>query len=406
MTKGLEEDYKEIFLDIACILKSWKKEKAVRALESCRFHARNGLRVLEQKSLMTISKFGYLDMHDNLEEMGKNIVRRLHPDDPNKRMVNHCRIAKQVWMCIVLTENGILMKLAGTPNALQYVDWLVLTKLAILDLHHSRLRTLDLGLTPNCESLFLKRCYDLVEVSIRVECLKLVSLDLNGTKLRTLDLSLTPNLEDCNELAEIHMPAASLKLKQVNLHNSKLRSLKRWQVPNIEKLSLQNCFDLRELHMPEGCPKLRFHYLSGSKLRTLDTGLTPDLKRLYLKGCSSLVELLDPSGCRKTLVYLDLSGCWRFKSFLFDKSRKPKFDSLPELDLIAESIDVCQLHRDNYLPKFRLRCVYIEYIPLGTGNLREDGIITPKWRYDLAGMSSTALCMLSPFPSSWRWVKC
>ncbi|PWA73438.1 toll/interleukin-1 receptor (TIR) domain-containing protein [Artemisia annua] len=72
----------------------------------------------------------------------------------------------------------------------------VLTKLTILDLHHSRLRTLDLGLSPNRESLCLKRCYDLVEVSINVECLKLVSLDLNSTKLRTLELSLTSNLEE------------------------------------------------------------------------------------------------------------------------------------------------------------------------------------------------------------------
>nr|GEX61665.1 Toll/interleukin-1 receptor (TIR) domain-containing protein [Tanacetum cinerariifolium] len=79
-----EEDYEEIFLDIAYILKGWKKEKAIKALESCGFHARNGLRVLEQKSLITISKLGYLDMHDHIEEMGKNIVRRLHPDDPNK----------------------------------------------------------------------------------------------------------------------------------------------------------------------------------------------------------------------------------------------------------------------------------------------------------------------------------
>lgn len=55
-------------------MKGWKKEKALRALESCKFHARNGLRVLEQRSLITISK---------LEEMGNNIVRRLHPDDPN-----------------------------------------------------------------------------------------------------------------------------------------------------------------------------------------------------------------------------------------------------------------------------------------------------------------------------------
>ncbi|GKD14034.1 Toll/interleukin-1 receptor domain-containing protein [Tanacetum coccineum] len=65
---SLEDKYKEIFQDIACILK-----------------------VLEQRSLITLisSEYEYDDevlvgMHDHTEEMGKNIVRREHPDDPNK----------------------------------------------------------------------------------------------------------------------------------------------------------------------------------------------------------------------------------------------------------------------------------------------------------------------------------
>ncbi|GJY50971.1 disease resistance TIR-NBS-LRR class family protein, partial [Tanacetum coccineum] len=81
---SLEDDYKEIFLDIACILKGQSKEDAIRILESCGFHARNGLKVLEQRSLITISTYGRLGMHDHIEEMGKNIVRRKHPDEPNK----------------------------------------------------------------------------------------------------------------------------------------------------------------------------------------------------------------------------------------------------------------------------------------------------------------------------------
>ncbi|KAL8239886.1 hypothetical protein R6Q59_016453 [Mikania micrantha] len=81
---GLEEDQKEIFLDVACILKEEKKENAIRILESCGFHAQIGLEVLEKKSLINISNNEYLGMHDHIEEMGRNIVRRLHPDEPNK----------------------------------------------------------------------------------------------------------------------------------------------------------------------------------------------------------------------------------------------------------------------------------------------------------------------------------
>ncbi|KAJ0751848.1 putative TIR domain, P-loop containing nucleoside triphosphate hydrolase [Helianthus annuus] len=74
---GLENDQKEIFMDIACILKGKKKKEAIRILESRGFHAQIGLRVLVQKSLITLSKVELYDeddveklfMHDHLEEM-------------------------------------------------------------------------------------------------------------------------------------------------------------------------------------------------------------------------------------------------------------------------------------------------------------------------------------------------
>lgn len=85
---SLEDEYKEIFLDIACMLKNKTKAKAITILESCGFHARIGLKVLEQRSLITLisSGLGYqvLGMHDHIEEMGKNLVRRKHPNEPNK----------------------------------------------------------------------------------------------------------------------------------------------------------------------------------------------------------------------------------------------------------------------------------------------------------------------------------
>ncbi|XP_076894599.1 TMV resistance protein N-like [Bidens hawaiensis] len=51
---GLENDQKEIFLDIVCILKGETKNNAIRMLKSCGFNAQIGLSVLEQKSLITI----------------------------------------------------------------------------------------------------------------------------------------------------------------------------------------------------------------------------------------------------------------------------------------------------------------------------------------------------------------
>ncbi|GKG03163.1 TMV resistance protein N-like protein, partial [Tanacetum coccineum] len=94
---ALEDDYKEIFLDVACFLKGWDKENLIRVLESCGFHARIGLRVLEQKSLIITTKAfhaEFIDMHDHIEEMGKNIVRGLHLDEPNKH--NRLWVQKEI----------------------------------------------------------------------------------------------------------------------------------------------------------------------------------------------------------------------------------------------------------------------------------------------------------------------
>ena len=81
---NLEDDHKEMFLDVACFLKGFPEDDAIRALDSCGFHATYGLRILEQKSLITFSNDGRLGMHDRIEELGKSIVRRSHPHEPNK----------------------------------------------------------------------------------------------------------------------------------------------------------------------------------------------------------------------------------------------------------------------------------------------------------------------------------
>ncbi|GJT54509.1 Toll/interleukin-1 receptor domain-containing protein [Tanacetum coccineum] len=92
---GIEEDCKEIFLGVACLLKGWLRDYAVIALESCGFFAEAGLRVLEHKSLITISEDGELDMHDHIVEMGRNIVRRLNPNEPERHRMMKLKI---LWL--------------------------------------------------------------------------------------------------------------------------------------------------------------------------------------------------------------------------------------------------------------------------------------------------------------------
>ncbi|KAD4982654.1 hypothetical protein E3N88_19325 [Mikania micrantha] len=98
---SLEDDYKEIFLDVACFCRYMEKDDAIRMLESCGYHARNGLKVLQQKSLITFNRRNWIMMHDHIVEMGKNIVRRDHLDEPHK----HSRLWVQEEIEHLLAKN-------------------------------------------------------------------------------------------------------------------------------------------------------------------------------------------------------------------------------------------------------------------------------------------------------------
>ncbi|GKC91194.1 disease resistance TIR-NBS-LRR class family protein, partial [Tanacetum coccineum] len=528
---ALDDDYKEIFLDVACILKGWRQDDAVIALESCGFHARNGLRVLQQRSLMNISYCGYLEMHDHIEEMGKNIVRRVNPNEPTRhsRLWNEEDIVDilandsgtQATKCIRLYAHKlnfeILMNgLANMkelrflhvntefiredevseeevsedqvsedevsnsnshefdphlPNALRFLSWegypfsslpktfqaknLVGLEMEFSDIVHlwkdgeekaclklrflkfsdSRLRTLDLSVAPNLETLILEDCDNLVEVHFQVapnlkelrifrcerleklhmpaESPKLRSLHLNDSELRALHLGITPNLEtltlrDCTHMVELRMSAECPKLVNLDLDNLNLTALHLGITPNLKTLRLNNCTDMGELLMPAECPKLvTLDLFDNQKLRTLDLGLTPNLRRLILEYCYDLEEINAPAECLKKLIYLYISHCGRFKSFEFDKERDlPEVVSLSQLHLIADT-GIFDPH--NTWSEFQFSCYYKEDSASSFGNLESLislGVPSESYSLEELSLQSTdiktlpdSICMLKHLKS-------
>ncbi|XP_029126224.1 TMV resistance protein N-like [Cajanus cajan] len=81
---GLDNLQKKIFLDIAFFFKGEDKDDVIRILDACGFYATSGVKVLEDKALITISYAGTIQMHDLIQEMGLNIVRG-GSEDPGKR---------------------------------------------------------------------------------------------------------------------------------------------------------------------------------------------------------------------------------------------------------------------------------------------------------------------------------
>ena len=98
---GLDSVDKDIFLDIACFFKGKDKDFVSRILGP---YAKNGIRTLEDKSLITISA-NMLDMHDMVQQMGWNIVHQECPKDPGGR--------SRLWGSdaeFVLTKNTVRAK--------------------------------------------------------------------------------------------------------------------------------------------------------------------------------------------------------------------------------------------------------------------------------------------------------
>jgi hypothetical protein len=81
---GLEEIDKDIFLDIACFFKGEGKSHVTNILQSLYDKQDIDIDVLLEKSLITISS-GILHMHDLLQELGREIVRRESPQEAGGR---------------------------------------------------------------------------------------------------------------------------------------------------------------------------------------------------------------------------------------------------------------------------------------------------------------------------------
>jgi hypothetical protein len=81
---GLEDLQQKLFLDIACFFNGKYKHGIIYKLESFGYYPDINTRVLEDKSLITISN-ETLWMHDLLQKLGHQIVRYESAEEPGER---------------------------------------------------------------------------------------------------------------------------------------------------------------------------------------------------------------------------------------------------------------------------------------------------------------------------------
>ncbi|KAJ4721611.1 putative disease resistance protein (TIR-NBS-LRR class) [Melia azedarach] len=271
----LDDKIQNIFLDIACFLKDVNRNFALEFLDACGFYAEIGLRVLVDRCLIIISD-DKITMHDLLQEMGRDIVRRECIDDPGKRSrLCHIEEILEVLRCNTETE------------AIQGIS-LNMSKDEEISFNFNNLKKMSnlrfLKIFSNVKSKIEESGYDSFEK--RYLQWKIFGFDDKGyifPKLRYLYWDGYP-------------------LKSLPIHGENLVSLALY-CSKVEQLwdGVQNLVNLKEIELA-GCEQL-------TKLP--DLSKAQNLEILMLHGCSNLVNSYSSVRFVNTLGWLGLFNCYR-----------------------------------------------------------------------------------------------
>ncbi|KAL1370031.1 TMV resistance protein N isoform X1 [Arachis hypogaea] len=253
---SLESNEKDIFLDIACFFNGQRLEYVKRILDGCEFYTEDGLRILIDRSLITVED-GHLRMHDLIQDMGRDVVKQEAPKDAAERS----RLWLREDVLQVLTENRGSSKIEGI-------------KLDCL------------------EENLISRAFEEMK-KLRILIVRNTSFSFGRihlpNQLRLLDWKGFPS----KSFPPDFYPK---KIAAFNLRCSPLVLKKPFQ--KFEHLTYMN-----------------FSYCQ-SITRIPDVSGAKNLTELILNKCKKLVKVDESVGFLPNLVYLSASGCIQLRSFL------------------------------------------------------------------------------------------
>ncbi|KAI5312221.1 hypothetical protein L3X38_041394 [Prunus dulcis] len=329
---GLDEMNKDIFLDVAFFHKGMFKERVIEILDCCGLYGHIGINALVQKSLLTIDiSNNTVEMHDLIQEMALEIVRRECSEEPGRRSrLCNCDDISHVFINNTATYKikGIALRMAR----LEMADWnceafskmcnlkvlefdnviisssprILPNSLRIIKWSRYPSKFLPSSFQPNFLIALKMRESKLVRLwDGRKDLPNLKKMKLFGSKnlTTTPDFSGIPNLElldfqFCKNLVEIHPSIANLKcLRSLDLgYCSKLKKIPEFsrQMKNLSTLNLSG-MSIEKLSSSIGC-------LVG-------------LSDLSLQNCKNLLGLPSEICNLKSLTELEVSGCSKIDKF-------------------------------------------------------------------------------------------
>ncbi|XP_052198222.1 disease resistance protein RPV1-like [Diospyros lotus] len=342
---GLNHEEKEIFLDIACFFKGESKDYIIDILDACGFCTHIGIRILVDKSLITILN-NKIDMHDLIQEMGWHIVNEESPKEPGRRSrlwyhsdIHHVlekNTGTEAIEGIILASSqtkemslnpGTFSKMSKLrllvvhniqlPHGLDYLS----NELSLLDWHGYPLKLMPSSFQPNRLVELKMRCGCLQQLwkgTMSLERLKYIDLSYSLYITKTPDFTQVVNLEKlilegCMNLVEIGPSIGAIKrLAFLNLKDCKYLKVlptSSW-LKSLQNLVLSGCSKLKNISQVLACTKCLIElYLDGTCIMELPVEHLNNLVCLSLRDCKKLASL--PSGTcgLKFLKTLILSGC-------------------------------------------------------------------------------------------------
>ncbi|CAL5431192.1 unnamed protein product [Camellia sinensis] len=310
----LDVEVKRIFLDIACffINMKMKREDAIDIFKGCGFKAEIAMSDLVGKSLIKIIGDNILWMHDQLRDMGRQIVLRESHGDPGK--------------CSRLWDRDNIMSVLKDKKGTRSIEGITLNFEKNRDLSSKNIYGMNFQRWPGLASAITylkeinKKCFgDCVEnennvilstkafepmVNLRLLQINHVNLDgsfnLFCTELKWLQWKGCPLKTLPAEFFRLDLTVLDLsESKMVQIWNHKWW---HWHKNKIAKkllvMNLSDCYYLT--HIP-------------------DLSMLP-LEKLILERCKGLVKIHESIGDMSTLTHLNMKGCSSLEEFPSDVS--------------------------------------------------------------------------------------
>ncbi|XP_043687985.1 disease resistance protein RUN1-like [Telopea speciosissima] len=306
---NLEDDYqKAIFLDAACFFIGWPKRTVISIWEACGYHPKSAIHRLIKRSLLKFEDYGkcYLKMHDQIRDMGRNIVKEESPMEPAKR--------SRLWSYDDILD--VFQEHKGTD--------MIKGMLLPSDLPSVYLTNEHFEMMPNLRFLRIKSDMFMGDISdlpsgLRWFRLKNCPWEILPTnfyhkRLVHLDLSWNFMIEQAWHIVPQDKNKRFQKLKVLNLsycrHLSKSPDFS-W-FPFLESLNLGYCKSLDKLDNSIGqlnkLKSLILKYCYSLKMLPDDVGLLEKLEVLDAENCVGLVTLPTAMGRMKSFHSLNLLG--------------------------------------------------------------------------------------------------